>query len=70
MRAILCNDWGEPDTLTLGEAPSPEAGPGEVAIRVRAAGVNFADIVLVRGQYQVKPAFPKTTAASLRSRAA
>lgn len=58
MRAILCNEWGEPDTLTLGEAPSPVAGVGEVALRVRAAGVNFADIVLVRGQYQEKPPFP------------
>ena len=58
MRAILCNDWGEPEALTFGEAPSPVAGPGEVAIRVRAAGVNFADIVLVRGQYQEKPTLP------------
>lgn len=58
MRAILCKAWGEPETLTLGEAPSPVAGPGEVTLRVRAAGVNFADIVLVRGQYQEKPAFP------------
>ncbi|NKB48002.1 MAG: zinc-binding dehydrogenase [Alphaproteobacteria bacterium] len=58
MRAILCNDWGEPDTLVLGEAPSPVAGPGEVTLRVRAAGVNFADIVLVRGQYQEKPDLP------------
>lgn len=58
MRAILCSDWGEPGTLTLGEAPSPVAGPGEVTIRVRAAGVNFADIVMVRGQYQEKPTLP------------
>ncbi len=58
MRAVLCEDWGEPETLTLGEAPSPVAGPGEVTLRVRAAGVNFADIVLVRGQYQEKPSLP------------
>jgi NADPH2:quinone reductase len=58
MRAILCNDWGEPETLTLGEAPSPVAGPGQVTVRMRAAGVNFADIVLVRGQYQEKPSLP------------
>ena len=58
MRAILCSDWGEPETLTLGDAPSPVAGPGEVTVRVRAAGVNFADIVLVRGQYQEKPSLP------------
>ena len=58
MRAILCENWGEPETLVLGDAPSPVAGPGEVTLRVRAAGVNFADIVLVRGQYQEKPPFP------------
>ncbi|MCZ6845369.1 MAG: NADPH:quinone oxidoreductase family protein [Alphaproteobacteria bacterium] len=58
MRAILCSDWGEPETLTLGDAPSPVAGPDEVTVRVRAAGVNFADIVLVRGQYQEKPSLP------------
>jgi NADPH2:quinone reductase len=58
MRAILCSDWGEPETLTLGEAPSPEPGPGEVSLRLRAAGVNFADIVMVRGQYQEKPQLP------------
>lgn len=58
MRAILCSDWGEPATLTLGDAPSPVAGPGEVTLRVRAAGVNFADIVMVRGQYQEKPTLP------------
>ena len=58
MRAILCSDWGELETLTLGDAPSPTAGPGEVTVRVRAAGVNFADIVMVRGQYQEKPTLP------------
>ncbi len=58
MRAILCSDWGEPETLALGEAPSPAPGPGEVTVRLRAAGVNYADIVLVRGQYQEKPPFP------------
>lgn len=58
MRAILCSDWGEPETLTLGEAAAPVAGPGEVTLRVRAAGVNFADIVMVRGHYQEKPTLP------------
>jgi len=58
MRAILCSDWGEPETLTLGEVPPPVAGPGEVKLRVRAAGVNFADIVMVRGHYQEKPTLP------------
>ncbi len=58
MRAILCKEWGNPDSLILGESDSPEPGAGEVKIRVRAAGVNYADLVLIRGQYQEKPDFP------------
>jgi NADPH2:quinone reductase len=58
MRAILCKEWGEPDTLVLGEVDSPCPGPGEVTVRLRAAGVNYADIVLVRGHYQEKPSLP------------
>ncbi|MBO6784298.1 MAG: NADPH:quinone oxidoreductase family protein [Alphaproteobacteria bacterium] len=58
MRAIVCEDWGEPGDLKLGDLPEPELGPGQVRIRMRAAGVNFADIVLVRGQYQEKPELP------------
>ncbi len=58
MRAIVCKDWGDPETLELGELPEPALGPGQVRIRMRAAGVNFADCVLVRGQYQEKPELP------------
>jgi NADPH2:quinone reductase len=58
MRAVLCHKWGEPDTLSLGEVESPVAGPGQVKIRVRAAALNFADILMVGGSYQEKPAFP------------
>lgn len=58
MRAIICKDWGDPETLELGELPEPALGPGQVRIRMRAAGVNFADCVLVRGQYQEKPDLP------------
>src|SRR3546814_3515124 len=58
MRAILCRDWGAPGTLEIGGLPAPEMGPTQVRIRVRAAGVNFADTVLVRGQYQEKPPLP------------
>ena len=58
MRAIICRDWGEPADLELGELPEPDLGPGQVRIRMRAAGVNFADCVLVRGNYQEKPDLP------------
>jgi NADPH2:quinone reductase len=60
MKAIRCREWGTPDTLRLEEAESPSLKPHQVRIRVRAAGVNFADTLMVGGSYQVKPPFPFT----------
>jgi NADPH2:quinone reductase len=60
MKAIRCRAWGAPDTLRLEEAESPSLQPHQVLIRVRAAGVNFADTLMVGGSYQVKPPFPFT----------
>ena len=58
MRAMLCHEWGGPEALTLGEIESPRPGPGEVAVAVEAAGVNFADTLMIAGKYQEKPPFP------------
>lgn len=58
MRAVLCSRFADPPELALGEIATPEPKPGEVRIRVKAAGVNFADTLMVRGTYQAKPAFP------------
>jgi NADPH2:quinone reductase len=60
MRAVLCERWGEPEVLSLGEIEVPEPGAGEVRLAVHAAGVNFADILMVAGKYQEKPPFPFT----------
>ncbi len=60
MRAVLCEAWGEPETLKLGESEVKAPGPGELRLAVHAAGVNFADILMVAGQYQEKPPFPFT----------
>lgn len=57
-RAVLCHAWGEPDVLRLEEIAPPTPGDGEVLVNVRATGVNFADILMVAGQYQEKPPFP------------
>lgn len=58
MRAVLCRAWGDPDTLRLEEiAPAPLRAH-EARVRVRAAGVNFADTLMIAGKYQVKPEFP------------
>ncbi len=55
MRAAVVTQWGK---LEPGELPQPKPGPGEVLIAVKAAGVNFADTLMVAGKYQEKPAFP------------
>jgi NADPH:quinone reductase len=60
MKAIRCRAWGAPHTLQLEEPESPKLLPHQVRIRVRAAGVNFADTLMVGGRYQVKPPFPFT----------
>jgi NADPH2:quinone reductase len=58
MRAVLCERWGGPDALSLGEIDPPKPGPGEVSVAVHAVGVNLADILMTAGAYQVKPPFP------------
>ncbi len=58
MKAILCNDWGKPDDLVLADVPSPVPGPGEILLGIHACGINFADTVMIAGQYQVRPPHP------------
>ena len=58
MRALLCQAFGGPETLTVGTLPDPAPGPGQVLLRVRAAGLNFADTLMIEGKYQEKPPFP------------
>ena len=59
MRAWRVHELGEPvDVLTLEDVPSPTPGPGEVALDVAAASLNFPDVLLCRGEYQVKPELP------------
>lgn len=58
MRAIVCAAWGEPEGLALRQLPAPVPGAGEVAIDVHACSANFADLLMVRGTYQTRPALP------------
>jgi NADPH2:quinone reductase len=60
MKAVVCKAWGLPDSLVVEELPALAAGPGEVVIDVKAAGVNFPDVLIIQGKYQVKPALPFT----------
>ena len=60
MRAVICRQSGGPDSLTVEDVPSRPLAPDQVRIRVRAAGLNFADSLMIAGKYQVKPEFPFT----------
>jgi NADPH:quinone reductase len=58
MRAVRVHELSGPQALRVDELPTPPVGAGQVLIDVRAAGVNFPDILITRGQYQFKPATP------------
>ncbi len=58
MRAVLCKAFGEPEMLVVEEIADPAPGEGELRVAVAACGVNFADLLMVSGKYQEKPAFP------------
>ena len=58
MKAILCKEFGMPDSLQLTETPAPTIGPGDVLIQVKACGVNFPDVLIIQNKYQMKPALP------------
>lgn len=58
MRAMMMKALGEPEQLELTDLPDPVPSAAEVAIDVEAIGCNYADILVCRGKYQVKPALP------------
>lgn len=65
MRAVVCRRYGPPDDLVLEELPDPAPGPGQVVVRVRAAAVNFPDVLLIAGKYQVQIPVPFTPGSEL-----
>jgi NADPH2:quinone reductase len=60
MRAAMAPSYGPPEIISVEERPTPVAGQGEVVAKVAAAGVNYADVLMVAGKYQVKPPPPFT----------
>ncbi len=65
MKAIICSQWCEPEDLVLGDLPDPVAGPGEIVVAIKAAALNFFDILMVQGKYQTKPPFPFSPVAEI-----
>jgi NADPH2:quinone reductase len=58
--AVVCRAFGAPDALQLEDVAPQSVQPGQVRIAMRAAGLNFPDLLMVAGQYQLKPALPFT----------
>ena len=58
MRALLCSRLGDPSVLELVDMEPPAPKPGEIGVRVRAAALNFPDVLMVAGGYQLKPPLP------------
>jgi NADPH2:quinone reductase len=68
MRALVCNEYGPPEKLLIEEHPDPVPGAGEVLVDIRAAGINFPDVLVIAGTYQVKippPFVPGNEAAGI-----
>ena len=58
MKAVILTGAGGPEVLSIGEVPKPEVKPGYIRVRVRAAGINRADLLQRRGHYPAPPGWP------------
>ncbi len=58
MKAVMCRQFGPPESLVVEDLPSPKPGAGEVVVSVKAASVNFPDVLIIQNKYQVKPPLP------------
>ena len=59
-KAVVCRELGPPEGLRLETFPAAALTPGQVRVAIRAAGLNFPDVLMVAGQYQLKPPLPFT----------
>jgi NADPH2:quinone reductase len=58
VKAVVCKAYGPPESLVVEELPSPVPGPDEAVIAVKAASVNFPDVLIIQNKYQLKPPLP------------
>jgi NADPH:quinone reductase len=65
MRAVVCRSYGPPEDLVVDDVADPTPGPGQLLVRVHAAAVNFPDVLLIAGKYQVKIPVPFTPGSEL-----
>src|SRR5512134_2817844 len=55
MKAVLCRQYGPPDSLAIEEVESPRPGANEVVVSVKAASLNFPNVLIIQNKYQFKP---------------
>jgi NADPH:quinone reductase len=60
MKAVRVKQFGGPEVLTIEDVPDLQPGPGQVLVRIHAAGVNPADTYMRTGTYAIKPSLPYT----------
>jgi NADPH:quinone reductase len=65
MRAVVCRSYGAPEDLVIDDVPELVPGPGQLLVRVHAAAVNFPDVLLIAGKYQIKIPPPFTPGSEL-----
>jgi NADPH:quinone reductase len=58
MKAVLCKQHGPPESLVIEDVPSPRPGAGEVVLTMKAASLNFPDVLIIQNKYQYKPPLP------------
>jgi NADPH2:quinone reductase len=58
LRAVLLRETGGPERLEVTDVPEPQPGDGQVLLRVRAAGINFLDVLIRQGRYPQAPPLP------------
>lgn len=65
MKGWIVRDWGRPEDMALEDLPVPVPGEGEALVKVSHAALNFFDLLMIGGKYQVKPPFPFTPGCEL-----
>jgi NADPH:quinone reductase len=65
MKAVLCKEFGPPESLVVEEVAEPAAGPQQVVVDVKACAVNFPDVLIIQNLYQFRPPLPFSPGAEI-----
>jgi len=58
LKAVLCKAFGPPESLVLEDVADPVVGPKDVLVDIRSVALNFPDVLMIAGKYQMRPPFP------------